>query len=250
MIARFLTFLTVFVILSLLEKKKPFRPEQASHIRVNFLMIVFSWILSFPASTFLVQSGFIGAATPGDSEVKDWFYGFVILDFVVFLQHYLTHKIPALWRLHKIHHSETIMTSSAGVRFHPLEIFLSLLYKLSVVYLFNIHLHIYIAFEITLNLASLFSHANIYIPPTMERLLRLFWLTPSLHRIHHSLNRHEENSNFGLSSCFWDKLFGTYLAYDVKRVEKIEVGIEGVPHLNANRASFLLKWPFVKDSNT
>lgn len=136
--------------------------------------------------------------------------GLVLLDLIIYLQHRLFHRIPLLWRLHRMHHTDLDLDVSSGTRFHPLEIALSLLIKMTVVLLFGIAPLTVLLFEILLNATSLFNHANLAIPLSIDRWLRLILITPDMHRVHHSVIPKETDSNFGFSQPWWDRLFGTY----------------------------------------
>lgn len=138
--------------------------------------------------------------------------GIAVLDLAIYVQHRIFHAVPALWRLHRMHHSDLMFDTTTGVRFHPLEIGLSLAIKLAVVAATGAPPEAVFAFEVLLNASSLFNHANIRMPAALERVLRLVVVTPDMHRIHHSVRRDETDSNFGFSVSWWDRLFGTYRA--------------------------------------
>ncbi|MDK9718310.1 MAG: sterol desaturase family protein [Trichlorobacter sp.] len=145
--------------------------------------------------------------------IKGWpelLLGLVLLDLIIYLQHRLFHRIPLLWRLHRMHHTDLDLDVSSGTRFHPLEIALSLLIKMAVVLLFGIAPLTVLLFEILLNAASMFNHANLSIPLSIDRWLRLLVITPDMHRVHHSVIPRETDSNFGFSQPWWDRLLGTY----------------------------------------
>jgi sterol desaturase/sphingolipid hydroxylase (fatty acid hydroxylase superfamily) len=137
---------------------------------------------------------------------------FILLDLLIWAQHWLMHRIPALWRLHRMHHSDTHLDATTGLRFHPLEILLSTLIKIVAVVVLGAPALAVIAFEIALNATSLFTHANIRLPESTDRTLRRLIVTPAMHRIHHSIRRKETDSNYGFTLSLWDRLFGTYTA--------------------------------------
>jgi sterol desaturase/sphingolipid hydroxylase (fatty acid hydroxylase superfamily) len=149
---------------------------------------------------------------------------FLALDFAIWGQHLVLHRVPFLWRLHRVHHSDTVMDISTALRFHPLEILASLAFKAAIILVLGTPPVAVLAFEIALGAGALFTHANIAIPVWMEQPLRLLFVTPSLHMIHHSPNPVETNSNFGFSFNFWDRLFGTYR--NVRIGGGVEVGLE------------------------
>jgi sterol desaturase/sphingolipid hydroxylase (fatty acid hydroxylase superfamily) len=149
---------------------------------------------------------------------------FLVLDFAIWGQHLVLHRVPFLWRLHRVHHSDTIMDVSTALRFHPFEILASLAFKVAIIMLLGAPPEAVLAFEIVLGAGALFTHANIAVPTWLERPLRLLFVTPSLHMVHHSPNPIETNSNFGFSFSFWDRLFKTYR--DKRLSGGAEVGLE------------------------
>ena len=136
----------------------------------------------------------------------------VALDLAVWAQHVAMHKIGSLWRLHRVHHSDLDFDSTTGIRFHPLEILLSTIYKAMVVVALGAPVAAVLAFEILLNASSLFAHGNVRLPPALDRTLRWIVVTPDMHRVHHSVRRQETDSNYGFNLSVWDRLFGTYRA--------------------------------------
>lgn len=138
--------------------------------------------------------------------------GFLLLDAAIYWQHRLLHRIPLLWRLHRVHHSDLAFDTSLGVRFHPLEIALSMVIKLAVVAVTGAPPLAVLAFEIALSAGSLFSHTDVRLPAAIERNLRRLLVTPDMHRVHHSVHRDETDSNFSFHLSLWDHLFGSYRA--------------------------------------
>jgi sterol desaturase/sphingolipid hydroxylase (fatty acid hydroxylase superfamily) len=136
--------------------------------------------------------------------------GLLILDLIIYLQHRLFHRIPLLWRLHRMHHTDLDLDVSTGTRFHPIEIALSLLIKIAAVLLFGIAPLTVLLFEVILNATSMFNHANLALPLPLDRWLRLLLVTPDMHRVHHSVRPKETDSNFGFCQPWWDRLLGTY----------------------------------------
>jgi sterol desaturase/sphingolipid hydroxylase (fatty acid hydroxylase superfamily) len=134
----------------------------------------------------------------------------VVLDLVIYLQHVLFHSVPALWRLHRMHHADLEFDVTTGVRFHPVEIVLSMLIKIAVVGVLGAPALGVLAFEVILNATSMFSHSNVRLPPAVDRIVRWIVVTPDMHRVHHSILRRETDSNFGFNLPWWDRLFGTY----------------------------------------
>ena len=136
--------------------------------------------------------------------------GFTVLDLVIYGQHVVFHRVPWLWRLHRMHHADLDIDVSTGVRFHPVEILLSMLIKIATVALFGIPAGAVVAFEVALNATSMFNHSNVRMPQWLDRVVRLMVVTPDMHRVHHSVVRRETDSNFGFNLPWWDRLFGTY----------------------------------------
>ena len=136
----------------------------------------------------------------------------LVLDFAIYLQHVLFHAVPALWRLHRMHHADTEFDTTTGVRFHPAEIVLSMALKLAVVAALGPPALAVLVFEVLLNATALFNHANVRLPQGVDRLLRLVVVTPDMHRVHHSVHPDETNSNYGFNLPWWDRLLGTYRA--------------------------------------
>jgi sterol desaturase/sphingolipid hydroxylase (fatty acid hydroxylase superfamily) len=136
----------------------------------------------------------------------------LFLDFAIYGQHIVSHKWQWLWRLHQVHHTDLEFDATTALRFHPLEILISMLYKVLCIYLIGATPNTVIAFEIILNGAATFNHSNINIPPKIDKKLRLLLITPDMHRIHHSTLPTETDSNYGFSISCWDKLCKTYIA--------------------------------------
>jgi len=134
----------------------------------------------------------------------------VIMDFVIYVQHVMVHAIPVLWRLHRVHHADPDYDVTTGARFHPLEIILSMLIKFATILLLGPPVVAVILFEVILNVTAMFNHGNVGLPPALDRVLRWVLVTPDMHRVHHSVEDDEANSNFGFSLPWWDRLFGTY----------------------------------------
>jgi sterol desaturase/sphingolipid hydroxylase (fatty acid hydroxylase superfamily) len=150
----------------------------------------------------------------------------VILDCAIYLQHVLFHAVPALWRLHRMHHADLEFDVTTGLRFHPIEILLSMVIKLTVVAALGAPALAVLIFEVLLNTTSMFNHSNVRIPFGLDCVLRWFVVTPDMHRVHHSIVSLETNSNFGFNLPWWDRLFGTYRAQPMAGHEAMTIGIE------------------------
>jgi sterol desaturase/sphingolipid hydroxylase (fatty acid hydroxylase superfamily) len=172
----------------------------------------------------------------------------IILDFVIYVQHVVFHAVPLLWRLHMVHHADLDFDVTTGVRFHTIEIVLSLGIKAVAVLLLGPPAVAVLIFEALLNATSMFSHGNVRLPAPLDRVLRLLLVTPEMHRVHHSAIAAETNSNFGFNVPWWDYLFGTYRAQPEAGHEAMTIGLnqfrdERVEHLPA-----MLALPFVGDT--
>lgn len=166
------------------------------------------------------------------------------LDFTIWAQHLLFHRVPVLWRLHRMHHTDLEIDVSTGLRFHPLEIVLSMLIKIGVVLLLGAPPIAVLAFEVLLNATSLFNHANVRLPPAADAALRSIVVTPDMHRVHHSWHAAETHSNFGFNLTWWDRLFGTYVAQPRDGHERMTIGLHEFRDLGDLRLDQLLIQPF------
>ena len=169
---------------------------------------------------------------------------FIALDCAIYWQHRLFHAIPVLWRVHRMHHTDLEIDASTGLRFHPLEIVLSLLIKLMVVVALGAPALAVLAFEVVLNASSVFNHANLRLPAWLDSGLRRFVVTPDMHRVHHSVRREETNSNFGFFLSFWDRWFGSYTAQPADGHTAMSIGLPEYRELNAVRVDSMLADPF------
>lgn len=169
----------------------------------------------------------------------------LIFDFAIWIQHLVTHKIPLLWRLHRVHHADRDIDVTTAIRFHPVEIALSMLLKIGLVYLLGPSALAIILFEIILNGTAMFNHANIKLPLPLDRALRLVLVTPDMHRVHHSIHRHEHDSNYGFALSIWDRLFGTYVAQPAKGHEGMTIGLQWQDK-RPNKLGWSLALPFFR----
>lgn len=149
----------------------------------------------------------------------------LFLDFAIYIQHILAHKWTLLWRLHQVHHTDIAMDATTAVRFHPLEILFSMLYKGVCIVIIGANPDAVIAFEVILNAAATFNHSNIYISPAWDKALRYALVTPDMHRIHHSVIPQETDSNYGFSLSCWDRLFHTYTAKSQSPQTEMSIGL-------------------------
>jgi sterol desaturase/sphingolipid hydroxylase (fatty acid hydroxylase superfamily) len=176
--------------------------------------------------------------------------GVAALDLAIYLQHVLFHAVPALWRLHRVHHADLEVDVTTGVRFHPIEILLSMGIKLGVVAALGAPPAAVLIFEVLLNATSMFSHSNVRMPLWLDRVLRWLVVTPDMHRVHHSVATGETNSNFGFNLPWWDRLFGTYRDQPAAGHEGMTIGIEQFRDPAEQRLDHMLTQPFRDDDGS
>jgi len=169
----------------------------------------------------------------------------LLLDLAIYLQHVMVHAVPALWRLHRMHHTDLDFDVTTGARFHPLEILLSMAIKITLVAALGPPALGVLIFEVLLNATAMFNHANATLPPALDRVLRWLVVTPDMHRVHHSVVARETNSNFGFNLPWWDRLFGTYHAQPAAGHEGMTIGIESFREPGDLRLDRMLIQPFV-----
>ncbi len=171
----------------------------------------------------------------------------VLLDLTVYLQHVLVHAVPFLWRFHRMHHTDLDYDVTTGARFHPLEILFSMIIKMVVVSALGAPVMAVLIFEVILNATAMFNHANVRLPHGLDRILRLFVVTPDMHRVHHSIIGLETNSNYGFSLPWWDRMFGTYRAQPKHGHQDMVIGIDQFRQAGELRLDKMLTQPFRQD---
>jgi sterol desaturase/sphingolipid hydroxylase (fatty acid hydroxylase superfamily) len=172
-------------------------------------------------------------------------FSVLILDFTIYLQHVMFHVVPLLWRLHMVHHTDMDIDTTTGVRFHPIEIVLSLGIKMIVVVLIGPPPVAVVIFEILLNGTSMFNHGNVRYSQNIDSILRLLVVTPEMHRVHHSTIRWESNSNLGFNFPWWDRLFGTYRPQPAKGHLEMTIGLDQYKEPKKLTLPWLLVLPFI-----
>jgi sterol desaturase/sphingolipid hydroxylase (fatty acid hydroxylase superfamily) len=238
-------FFSVLIIMMLLEWQKPARQSPISNAkrwRANFGLVFASSVLArltIPVGLTVVALynmdngiGLFNQVFYTNLNLPDWLtivLSLLILDVVIYWQHRMFHVVPLLWRLHRVHHADAHVDTSTGLRFHPIEIVLSILIKLIVVTALGAPAIAILIFEIALNGLALFNHANIRLPKAIEKPLRLLLMTQILHRIHHSQVVSETNSNYGFSVIWWDRLFGSYKDSAIKADQQLDIGLKEYP---------------------
>ena len=214
-------FFGIFILMAIWEMLAPKRALTTSKLLRWFnnlgLVVLNSLILRwlFPAATvglaiFMNQAGW---GLLNYYQLPIWMsivIAVTAMDFMIYLQHVMVHAIPLLWRLHRVHHADLDYDVTTGIRFHPLEIILSMLIKFAMIIILGPPVIAVIIFEVVLNALAMFNHGNIALPKTVDWLLRWLIVTPDMHRVHHSVEDDETNSNFGFNLSCWDRIFGTY----------------------------------------
>ena len=254
---RLFFFLGIFFTLTTLEHIIPRRGLLISktkrwfnNIALIFLDTMFVKIL-FP----IVAVGASLYATKNDiglfntlyiSPIYSILFSIILLDLIIYWQHRLFHKINFLWNFHKVHHSDMDYDVTTALRFHPIEIIMSMCIKIFLVLILGVPLIAVIIFEILLNALAMFNHANIHITKPLDTLLRYFIVTPDMHRIHHSIHNHELNNNFGFNLSIWDRVFGSYLAEPKEDYKTMTIGLENLQDEKKTVSIFaILKLPFL-----
>lgn len=233
-------FLSLFALFAGLEAWAPRRPRGQSQARrwaTNLAMTVLN-TLALRGLAILLPLLAIGAAL--DAEAMGWgllnrvgwpgwlelALAVLALDFAIWAQHLVTHKVPLFWRFHRVHHADRDMDVTTGFRFHPVEILASMLLKIGLVYLLGPSALAVLVFEILLSGTALFNHSNLALPLWLDRAVRLVLVTPDMHRVHHSIHRAEHDSNYGFALSLWDRLFRTYVAEPKTGQDGMTVGLE------------------------
>ena len=230
-------FLGIFTLVALWEIASPRRQRAFSRwLRWsnNLSLIAFNTLvlrLALPTAA-------VGLAVVAESRgwgllnilsLPDWLavlLAVALLDFAIYLQHIMFHAVPALWRLHRLHHADLDFDVTTGARFHPIEILLSMIIKLAVVAALGPPAVAVLIFEVLLNATAMFNHGNVRLPLGLDRILRWIVVTPDMHRVHHSVIPREANSNFGFNMPWWDRLLGTYRAQPEFGHEGMTIGID------------------------
>ncbi len=230
-------FLAILVIMALWELARPRRPLESSKLRrwlrnlgitvLNGALVRWLFpILAIGMAALAAERGWglLNAYAP-----PYWLalaLSVVVLDLAIYLQHVTFHAVPVLWRLHMVHHTDLDFDVTTALRFHPIEIVLSMVIKLAVVSVLGAPPLAVLIFEVALNGSAMFNHGNVRLPLPLDRILRLFVVTPDMHRVHHSALAPETNSNFGFNLPWWDRLFGTYRDQPAAGHADMAIGLE------------------------
>jgi sterol desaturase/sphingolipid hydroxylase (fatty acid hydroxylase superfamily) len=230
-------FLGILLVMALWEALAPRRPQAIGRLRrwpnnlglvvLDTLIVRFLFPLAGVGMAFLAESKGWGLfnilALPAWPAIPP---AVLLLDLIIYGQHVAFHAVPMLWRLHRLHHADLEFDVTTGLRFHPGEILLSMAIKLAAIALLGAPPLAVLVFEILLHGTSLFNHGNVRLPHGFDRILRLFVVTPDMHRVHHSIDRRETDSNFGFNLPWWDRVFGTYRAQPALGHDRMTLGID------------------------
>jgi sterol desaturase/sphingolipid hydroxylase (fatty acid hydroxylase superfamily) len=234
---RLVAFISVFSAMALWEAAAPRRPRSYSRLTrwPSNLAIV---LLNTGLVRILLSATAVSLAALGTQRswgllnnlpLPSWgriIISVILLDLAIYLQHIMFHAVPALWRVHRMHHADLDFDVTTGARFHPIEIILSMLIKFGVIAATGASAAGVLVFEVLLNTTSMFNHGNVRVPVGLDRYLRWLVVTPDMHRVHHSIVVAETNSNFGFNLPWWDRLLGTYRAQPAAGHEGMTIGIE------------------------
>jgi len=255
---RLAAFLAVFALLIVAQRIWPRRDVPGGWRRsvVNVALVVIDTAIlrvAFPLLAFdlalnleLDGRGLLNGLPPAAGVI----FGLLVLDVAIYWQHRLLHMIPLLWRLHRVHHADTGFDVTTGVRFHPVEMLLSMGIKLGIIFLLGIPALAVLIFEILLSAGSLFTHANLYLPLAFEKRLRWIFVTPEMHRVHHSWHRDETDSNYGFHLSAWDRIFGSYRDQPRDGHTKMTIGLHEFRERGEQTLFALLLNPFRASSRT
>ena len=231
-------FFGVFALVALWELASPRRVLKLSRKQrwtANLGIVLLNTVivrLLFPAAAvgMAALSAEKGWGLLNNFDVPFWLavpLAVVAMDFIIWLQHVMVHAVPALWRLHRVHHADLDYDLTTGARFHPIEIVLSMGIKFATIALLGAPVLAVVIFEVLLSACAMFNHGNIHLPSELDRVLRWFLVTPDMHRVHHSVEDDESNSNFGFNLTWWDRLFGTYREQSRAGQLGMTIGIHG-----------------------
>ncbi|MBW4709874.1 sterol desaturase family protein [Roseobacter sp. YSTF-M11] len=258
-IIRLTVFLGLFAILATLEALAPRRARSQPRSRRWLTNWGITILNAVTLRALAIAMPFLAVGAAIDAQVQGWglfnalngpawleiMVAMLILDFAIWLQHLITHKVPLLWRLHRVHHADVDMDVTTAIRFHPVEIALSMLLKIGLVYLLGPAAIAVILFEIVLNGTAMFNHANLRLPLWLDATLRRILVTPDMHRVHHSVHREEHDSNYGFALSIWDQMFGTYIAQPRAGHDDMQVGLEWQDD-RPSRLGWSIALPFAK----
>ncbi len=250
-------FVGLFVLLAVIETMAPRRALNWSKSRRWLTNWGLSLLNTLTLRAVAIALPLLAVGAANDAQTNGWglfnsvnlptalefLLAILTLDFAIWLQHLITHKVPLLWRLHRVHHADPDFDVTTAIRFHPVEIALSMGLKIGLIYLLGPSVLAVLVFEILLNGTALFTHSNIRIPAKLDNMIRLVLVTPDMHRVHHSVHRDEHDSNYGFALSIWDRLLGTYIAQPREGHDKMTIGLEW-QDTRPTKLSWSLRLPF------
>ena len=250
-------FFGVLIAMSILEAMFPKKKRtQARQKRwpTNLSIIILDTVLSRLASPFvaLAIAALAGTQNWGLFNILslpialEIILCMALLDMAIYWQHVAFHKIPVLWSLHKVHHVDRDIDASTGVRFHPIEIVLSMIYKALIILILGAPLIAVFLFEVILNASAIFNHANLKLPKRVDQFVRFFFVTPDMHRVHHSIIQRETNSNYGFNLSLWDRIFQSYIPQPQMGHQGMIIGLESHQSDKPSSLWWSLTLPFHK----
>ncbi len=252
---RLLAFFAVFVLMASWEAYAP-RRRPAFTRRARWPHNLGLLALDVFVARLIAPGAAIAVAVAGEAQgwgmlnafgVPGWIalpMAVVLLDLAIYFQHVMFHAVPTLWRLHRVHHADLDFDVTTGTRFHPIEILISVLIKMAAVAAIGASPLAVLVFEVLLNALAMFNHANARLPKWLDASLRLFVVTPDMHRVHHSIVYNESASNFGFNIPWWDRLFGTYRAQPAGGHDNMVIGVDAFRSADDLRLDRLLVQPF------
>ena len=260
-IIRLSGFIGVLLCMLLCERfwpRRTWRQGRLQRFAINFSLIALSGVLQrltlgAAAVAMAIYAQAHGWGLLNQIELPFWLMllvGILLLDLAIYLQHVVFHKVPWLWRLHQVHHADLDLDATTGLRFHPIEILLSLMIKVVVVAALGISPWVVIIFEVLLNASSMFNHSNLRLPEAVDRRLRWLIVTPDMHRIHHSVHQVETDSNYGFFLSIWDRMFNSYTQAPRDGHTTMVLGLDYAQQPEKLKLQHLLIMPFtVKPSS-
>jgi sterol desaturase/sphingolipid hydroxylase (fatty acid hydroxylase superfamily) len=252
---RLVVFGGVFLVMACWELLAPRRPLTVSKARrwlsnlgiLTIDVVTLRVLMPFAALAAAVYAHAQGWGLLNYLELPLWLAALVAvvaLDFFIYVQHRLFHAVPLFWRLHQVHHTDLDFDVTTGVRFHPVEILLSMVIKMGAIFVLGAPLVAVLIFEVLLNATSMFNHSNVRLPERIDRFIRSVIVTPDMHRVHHSVVPRETDSNFGFNLTWWDRLLGTYRAQPAAGHIGMRIGLQGLQDEKVERLGTMLLLPF------
>ena len=254
---RLIIFAGLFLVMAALEyfvPRRELRPVKSARWVTNWIIVLIDSLLVRLLFKTAAVGGALWAAESGIGlfnivETPYWLafaFSFIVLDFAVWLSHVASHKIPIFWKIHRMHHSDVDIDVTTAIRFHPIEIILSMIWKYAVVLALGAPAMAVLVFEIVLNGGAMFNHANFKLPLPLDRMLRWVVVTPDIHRVHHSIDRNETDSNYGFNFSFWDRIFKTYTDQPALGHDGMTIGIKEWQDEKPTQLPWSLSVPFIR----